>query len=164
MIDVVAERRDQVFPKLSDAQLRRIARYGERRHALAGEMLFDQGTSGLDIHVVLSGAVEIVRPGIRGDELITVHDAGEFTGEVSVLAGTSSKIENYLGVNGHLGPGARGASARTRWPAARAPLLFKTNRHRVFAVGDVRSGVKRVASAVGEGSVCVQLVHRALAE
>ena len=36
---------------------------------------------------------------------------------------------------------------------------------RVFAVGDVRaSSVKRVAAAVGEGSVCVQLVHRVLAE
>ena len=55
--------------------------------------------------------------------------------------------------------------SRTRWSVARAPFLFETNRHRVFAVGDIRSGsVKRVASAVGEGSVCVQLVHRALAE
>jgi thioredoxin reductase (NADPH) len=35
----------------------------------------------------------------------------------------------------------------------------------VFAVGDVRAGsVKRVASAVGEGSICVQLVHKVLAE
>jgi thioredoxin reductase (NADPH) len=51
------------------------------------------------------------------------------------------------------------------WPLARPPFLFETSRHRVFAVGDVRSGsVKRVASAVGEGSICVQLVHRALAE
>jgi thioredoxin reductase (NADPH) len=55
--------------------------------------------------------------------------------------------------------------AQARWPLARAPLIFETNRRRVFAVGDVRSGsVKRVASAVGEGSVCVQLVHRAMAE
>jgi len=35
----------------------------------------------------------------------------------------------------------------------------------VFAVGDVRSAsVKRVASAVGEGSICIQLVHKVLAE
>jgi thioredoxin reductase (NADPH) len=53
--------------------------------------------------------------------------------------------------------------ARVRWPLTRAPLLLETNRPRVFAVGDVRSGsVKRVASAVGEGSICVQLVHQAL--
>jgi thioredoxin reductase (NADPH) len=55
--------------------------------------------------------------------------------------------------------------AHAKWNLTRAPLLFETNRHRVFAVGDVRSGsVKRVASAVGEGSISVQLVHRALAE
>jgi thioredoxin reductase (NADPH) len=54
---------------------------------------------------------------------------------------------------------------KSRWPLTRPPLLLETNRPRVFAVGDVRSGsVKRVASAVGEGSICVQLVHRALAE
>jgi thioredoxin reductase (NADPH) len=47
----------------------------------------------------------------------------------------------------------------------RAPLLLETNRAGVFAVGDVRaSSVKRVASAVGEGSVCIQLIHRALQE
>ncbi len=55
--------------------------------------------------------------------------------------------------------------AHAKWPLARPPFLFETNRHRVFAVGDVRAGsVKRVASAVGEGSICVQLVHRTLAE
>ncbi len=44
-------------------------------------------------------------------------------------------------------------------------LLFETNQPGVFAVGNVRaSSVKRVAAAVGEGSVCVQLVHRVLAE
>jgi thioredoxin reductase (NADPH) len=51
------------------------------------------------------------------------------------------------------------------WPLSRPPLLLETSRPGVFAVGDVRSGsVKRVASAVGEGSICVQLVHRFLAE
>ena len=92
MSDVVAERRQQVFPKLSDAQLQRIARYGEQRHVPAGEVLFDQGTSALGIHVVLSGAVEIVRPGIVSDELITVQHPGEFTGEVNVLAGRRALV------------------------------------------------------------------------
>jgi len=53
--------------------------------------------------------------------------------------------------------------SRAKWPLPRNPYIFETNRPRVFAVGDVRSGsVKRVASAVGEGSTCVQLVQRAL--
>jgi thioredoxin reductase (NADPH) len=51
------------------------------------------------------------------------------------------------------------------WPSARPPHLLETSVRGVFAVGDVRAGsVKRVASAVGEGSICVQLVHRVLAE
>jgi thioredoxin reductase (NADPH) len=54
---------------------------------------------------------------------------------------------------------------RERWPLTRTPYLFETSQPRVFAVGDLRSqSVKRVASAVGEGSVCIQLVHRVLAE
>src|SRR5580698_6413260 len=92
MNDVVAERRQQVFPTLNDAQLLRIARYGERRHAVAGEILYDQGTPALGIHVVLSGAVEIVRPGILGDELITVQRPGEFTGEANVLSGRRALV------------------------------------------------------------------------
>jgi thioredoxin reductase (NADPH) len=49
------------------------------------------------------------------------------------------------------------------WDEARAPLPFETSKPGVFAVGDARANsVKRVASAVGEGSVCVQFVHRLL--
>jgi thioredoxin reductase (NADPH) len=52
-----------------------------------------------------------------------------------------------------------------RWPLRRRPYLFETSVPAVFAVGDVRSSsVKRVASAVGEGSVAVQLIHRVLSE
>ena len=51
------------------------------------------------------------------------------------------------------------------WPLARPPFLFETSRPGVFAIGDVRANsVKRVAAAVGEGSVCIQLVHKVLAE
>jgi thioredoxin reductase (NADPH) len=47
-----------------------------------------------------------------------------------------------------------------RWPLERAPFLLETSMPGVFAVGDVRHGsVKRVASAVGEGSIAIQLVH-----
>jgi thioredoxin reductase (NADPH) len=51
------------------------------------------------------------------------------------------------------------------WPLPRRPHLMETSVPGVFCVGDARANsVKRVASAVGEGSVCVQLVHRALQE
>ena len=51
------------------------------------------------------------------------------------------------------------------WPLHRRPYLLETSLPGVFAVGDVRSGnVKRVASAVGEGSIAIFFVHRVLQE
>jgi len=51
------------------------------------------------------------------------------------------------------------------WPLARSPHLLETSKPGVFAVGDVRAGnIKRVASAVGEGSIAVSFVHQALQE
>jgi len=51
------------------------------------------------------------------------------------------------------------------WPLTRSPYLLETSLPGVFAVGDVRSGnVKRVASAVGEGSIAVASVHQVLRE
>jgi thioredoxin reductase (NADPH) len=50
------------------------------------------------------------------------------------------------------------------WRLDLDPYLLETNIPGVFAVGDVRHGsVKRVASGVGEGSICVQFVHQYLA-
>jgi thioredoxin reductase (NADPH) len=51
-----------------------------------------------------------------------------------------------------------------RWPLARPPYLLETSCPGVFCAGDVRAtSTKRVASAVGEGSVAVQFVHAFLA-
>ena len=51
------------------------------------------------------------------------------------------------------------------WPLGRQPYLLETSLPGVFAVGDVRSGnLKRVASAVGEGSISIHLAHKVLAE
>jgi thioredoxin reductase (NADPH) len=55
--------------------------------------------------------------------------------------------------------------ADARWNLPRPPYLLESTVPGVFAAGDVRAGsVKRIASAVGEGSICVQFVHRALRE
>jgi thioredoxin reductase (NADPH) len=55
--------------------------------------------------------------------------------------------------------------ATARWPLARMPHLLETSLPGVFAVGDVRGGnIKRVASAVGEGSIAIAFVHQALHE
>jgi thioredoxin reductase (NADPH) len=51
------------------------------------------------------------------------------------------------------------------WPWARPPYLLETSQPGVFAAGDVRGGnIKRVASAVGEGSIAVAFIHRVLQE
>jgi thioredoxin reductase (NADPH) len=52
-----------------------------------------------------------------------------------------------------------------RWPLKRQPHLLETSLPGVFAIGDVRGGnIKRVASAVGEGSVAIAFVHQVLRE
>ena len=74
------------------------------------------------------------------------------------LAGTVARDERgYLLAGKHLVDGA--------WPLERRPRRYETSMPGVFAVGDVRhEAAKRVASAVGEGSVAVQYVHEHLAE
>jgi thioredoxin reductase (NADPH) len=76
------------------------------------------------------------------------------------LAGVERDSRGYI-LTGHdlLGPDGRPAG----WPLRRPPLLLETSIPGVFAAGDVRHrSVKRVASAVGEGAVAVQLVHQYL--
>jgi thioredoxin reductase (NADPH) len=53
--------------------------------------------------------------------------------------------------------------AAAKWPLHRGPYLLETTLPGVFAVGDVRAGnMKRVASAVGEGSIAVAFIHQVL--
>ena len=76
------------------------------------------------------------------------------------LAGVERDDRGYV-LTGHdlLGPDGLPAG----WPHKRPPLLLETSIPGVFAAGDVRHrSVKRVASAVGEGAVAVQLVHQYL--
>jgi thioredoxin reductase (NADPH) len=49
------------------------------------------------------------------------------------------------------------------WPLERKPYLLETNVPGIFVAGDVRHGsIKRVASAVGEGSIAIELIHQYL--
>ncbi|MGB6673684.1 MAG: hypothetical protein WBE34_14745, partial [Candidatus Nitrosopolaris sp.] len=51
------------------------------------------------------------------------------------------------------------------WPLTRHPYLLETSLPGVFSVGDVRGGsIKRVASAVGEGSIAISFVHQVIKE
>ncbi len=88
---------------------------------------------------------------------------------VFVMAGASPKTAWLSGCislddKGFIRTG-RDLEGSEAWPFSRPPYMLETSKPTVFAVGDARSGnVKRVASAVGEGSIVVHMVHQALAE
>jgi thioredoxin reductase (NADPH) len=69
------------------------------------------------------------------------------------------RLEGFVLTGAHL----LGDGPPAGWPLDRPPMLFETGMPGVFAVGDVQHGsIKRVASAVGEGSVAIRLVHEYL--
>ncbi len=81
------ERREQIFPVLTQAQLQRIAHYGTRRAVRDGEILFRQGDEGVHFFVILSGELDVVRPEGDGERLVVRHQPGNFTGETAMLSG-----------------------------------------------------------------------------
>jgi len=96
MGDITQERRAQMFPTLSAAQIARAAVHAKRRSVSAGEILFEQGDPNAGIFVILSGTLEVVRPGLVGEDLVTVHSAGEFTGEVTSLSGRRNLVRGRM--------------------------------------------------------------------
>ena len=79
--------RTQIFPTLTPAQINRIRPLGRVRHVDRGEILFDLGQTNIPFFVVLSGSLEVVQPSIDGERPITIHNAGSFTGELTMISG-----------------------------------------------------------------------------
>ncbi len=78
--------RDGAFPRLTDAQLALLERFGSRRRVEAGDTLFHEGDPGYDFQVVLSGAVAIVEDLGRADQrVISVHGERRFLGELDLF-------------------------------------------------------------------------------
>jgi thioredoxin reductase (NADPH) len=78
---------EQIFPKLTPAQIRRIAARGRMRTVEHGEVLYEQGDSAAPFFVVVTGELEVVRPSGTIETLVTVHKSGQFSGEVGTLSG-----------------------------------------------------------------------------
>jgi thioredoxin reductase (NADPH) len=78
---------EQIFPKLTPAQIRRIAARGRMRTVEHGEVLYEQGDSAAPFFVVVTGELEVVRPSGTIETLVTVHRSGQFSGEVGTLSG-----------------------------------------------------------------------------
>ena len=94
------ERAAQMFPKLTPAQIERIASVGRRRDVRAGEVLFDVGEQNIRFFVVLEGAVDIVRPIGDREEPVTAHHHGEFTGEINMLSARKSLVRARVARDG----------------------------------------------------------------
>jgi thioredoxin reductase (NADPH) len=130
---------------------------------------------GIELHynteiVVLAGDTQLERVTWRdrASGQASVHDIRH----VFIMAGALPRTEWLQGCvaldeKGFIltGRDLDNANGSVSWTQTRAPMMLETSLPGVFAVGDVRSGnVKRVASAVGEGSIAIHLVHRSLAE
>src|SRR6266853_2935793 len=82
----------QAFPTLTPAQIARLEPHGKRIRISKGQVLAEPGERHRLMFVILSGSVEIVRPGLAGEEPIVVHTPGHFSGEMSTLRGIASVV------------------------------------------------------------------------
>jgi thioredoxin reductase (NADPH) len=114
-----------------------------------------------------NGHLERVRWRDKASASVSTHDLRH----VFIMAGAvpnTSWLQRCVALddNGFIktGPDLSPADlADAGWPLARPPYLLETSRPGLFAVGDVRGGnIKRVASAVGEGSIAIAFVHQVL--
>jgi thioredoxin reductase (NADPH) len=95
-LDIRESRKEQMFPRLTPAQIARLEPQGQRVRTRAGEVLTEPGQRSARMMVVLSGSVEVVRPGIAGEELVVVHMPGQFSGEMTALRGLGSLVRTRV--------------------------------------------------------------------
>lgn len=85
--DIIATRGDQMFLRFNDAEIERLARFGELRKYKPGEMLARVGEVGPGLMLILSGRVEVTRPEGPARTHIVTHERGNFMGELAQLSG-----------------------------------------------------------------------------
>src|SRR5205807_6419448 len=96
------ERFQQLFPTLTASQIERVAAAGRRHKVTQGQVLIKQGDSAMPFFLVISGRIDIVQPSEQGEVTIVQHQAGEFTGELSMLTGRRSLVCARVGEPGEV--------------------------------------------------------------
>src|SRR2546421_4113995 len=90
----ISGRHDQAFPRLTESEIARIARFGECRQYRRGERAFAAGEPPPGMLVVLKGTLTMSsRDGLGHVVPIVRHDRGNFTGEVAQLSGGLSLVD-----------------------------------------------------------------------
>jgi len=89
--ELLRKRREQMFPKLSEAQIARLEAHGQRIEIRHGEVLAEPGNRQGRVFVVLSGSIEILLPDQGEGQLLYLLTTGDFSGEMSTLRGSSAQ-------------------------------------------------------------------------
>ena len=89
-LELSPQQRELMFPTLTAAQVSRLASHGHTRAVAAGDVLFDRGERTTRFFVVTAGEVEVHGGREDNEQLLTVHQAGQFTGEINMLSGRRS--------------------------------------------------------------------------
>ena len=102
-MSIIETRHDQMFPTLDAGQVETAKRFasGPIRHFEPAEIVFDIGQRNAPAWLVLKGAIDVTRRNALGTETpITTHHAGQFSGEVSQLAGREALARGLAGPEG----------------------------------------------------------------
>ena len=160
-----------LFAGLDATRIAAIARLLKPQIVPQRQVVVRRGEPADAMFFIMEGDVEVdIEPPVRLGK-------GQFFGEIALLRRSNRSATviavsrtNLLALDAHgfikTGPDlSHDDLVKYGWPLARPPYLLETSRPGLFAVGDVRGGnIKRVASAVGEGSMAIQFVHEHLRE
>ncbi len=100
MTPLSANVRGEAFPVLTADQINRLRALSKVRKVEVGDILFEPGDSSIKFFVLLSGSMEIVQPDLHGERPIVKHEAGEFTGEITMISGLRSLVRGRVTVAG----------------------------------------------------------------
>ena len=95
-----ADIRGEAFPVLTAEQINRLRPLSKVREVKAGDILFELGDSDIPFFVLLSGSMEIVQPDLHGERLIVKHEAGQFSGEMTMISGRRGLVRGRVTSSG----------------------------------------------------------------